>query len=162
MTTISNVEKIERLANEIVTEAKRVEAKFEIDTRKDIDFGIEVEVRRATYKGVQKIFGIIYDFTKDKSTIWVETKDDIYKVKAEEVKVKKDNPQPKKGFNKNKTKLTETAVKDIFLMATTSKLTHKQIVGWVKLHHGIEIVPKTVSDIKLGKRWAKLGLVKGV
>lgn len=130
--------------------------------RTELDFGVLVEVNNAVKKGVKKLIGIVYDYTRDKSTIWVETTEDIYKVKAEDVQVvNREAKQPKGGFNSHKTKLTENIVRDIFLMATTTSLSHKHIANWVYLEYGVEIVPKTVSDIKLGKRWKKLGLVKG-
>ena len=153
----------ERLANQLIEEAIKIDTVVEVNEASKIDFGVMLEVNNVVKKGVKKLIGIVYDFTKDKSTIWVETKDDIYKVPAEDVKVVENKkPQAKTGFNGYKTKLTESVVRDIYFMATTSKMSHKAIAGWVLLHYGIEIVPKTVSDIKLGKRWKKLGLVKGV
>lgn len=154
--------KFERLANQLIEEVIKKESVIEVKKASRIDFGVMVEVSNVAKKGLKKLMGIVYDFTKDKSTVWVETKEDIYKVKAEDVKVvPRETRQPKKGFNDHKTKLTESAVRDIYLMATTTKMSHKAIVGWIYLHHGIEIVPKTVSDIKLGKRWKKLSLLKG-
>lgn len=153
------MENVKRLAVQLVDE---IEALGEVKEASKIDFGVMVEVESLVRKGVKKVIGLVYDYTKDKSTIWVETSEDIFKVKAEDVKVVPQlKTQPKGGFNANKTKLTEQAVRDIFLMATTTNLSHKHIANWVYLEHGVEIVPKTVSDIKLGKRWKKLGLVKG-
>lgn len=153
------MENIKRLAVQLVDE---IEAIGEVKEASKIDFGVVVEVNNAVKKGVKKLIGLVYDYTADKSTIWVETSEDIYKVKAEDVKVvPQEKKQPKGGFNTHKTKLTEQMVRDIFLMATTTKSSHKYIANWVLMEYGVEIVPKTVSDIKLGKRWKKLGLVKG-
>lgn len=135
-------------------------AKTESNHLQDLKEGTLVEINKIVKKGVTKVLGIVYDFNKNKDTVWVETTEDIYKIPSKEIKVVNNTTQPKKGFNKNKTKLTEQAVRDIYLMATTTNLSHKHIVSWVKLHHNIEIVPKTVSDIKLGKRWKRLKLTE--
>lgn len=153
------MENIRRIAVQLVDE---IEAIGEVKEANTIDFGVVVEVRNTVKKGVKKLIGLVYDYTADKSTVWVETTEDIYKVKAEDVKVvPQEKKQPKGGFNAKKTKLSEQAVRDIFLMATTTKSSHRYIANWVLLEYGIEIVPKTVSDIKLGKRWKKLGLLEG-
>lgn len=153
------MENIKRLAVQLTEEIEKI---GEVKEASKIDFGVMVEVRSAVKKGVKTLIGLVYDYTADKSTIWVETSEDIYKVPAELVDVVPQlKTQPKGGFNAKKTKLTEQAVRDIFLMATTTKSSHRYIANWVLMEYGIEIVPKTVSDIKLGKRWKKLGLVEG-
>lgn len=160
MTTLFEIENA--LGKDVETvldgiETKKVERKSIEDViKEEIGFGTMVTIKRTTVRGIVKLLGMIYDYTKDKKTVWVETKDDIHKVGVKEVEVVRNEPnQPKVGFNKHKTKLTKEAVRDIYLLATTTRMSHKCIVSWVMLHHGIEIVPKTVSDIKLGKRWGK-------
>lgn len=153
------MENLKRLAVQLVNEIETIE---EVQEASKIDFGVMVEVENTIKKGVKKFIGLVYDYTKDKSTIWVETTEDIFVVKAENVKVvPQEKKQPKGGFNSHKTKLTEAIVRDIYLMATTTKSSHKYIANWVLMEYGVEIVPKTVSDIKLGKRWKRLGLVEG-
>ena len=146
-----NTNEFNRLANELIEKTVQEEIA-------GLDIGVMVEVTGLVKRGVKKLFGVVYDYTKDHKTLWVETAEDIYKVDSSAVKVV-EKTQPTKGFNLHKTKLTEQAVRDIYLMATTSNMSHKQIVGWVLIHHGSEIVPKTVSEIKLGKRWKKLNLL---
>ena len=146
-----NTNEFNRLANELIERTIKEEVA-------GLDIGVMVEVKGFIKRGIKKLVGVVYDYTKDRETLWVETDEDIYKVEGSAVKII-EKTQPTKGFNHHKTKLTEQAVRDIYLMATTSKMSHKQIVGWVLIHHGIEIVPKTVSDIKLGKRWKKLNLL---
>ena len=160
MTTLFEIENA--IGKDITTvidgiEASKAERKsIEDSLKEEIEFGTLVTLRRTTVRGIVKVLGMIYDYTKDKNTVWVETTEDIYKVDVKDVEVFNNPPkQAKVGFNKYKTKLTKEAVRDIYLLATTTKMCHKQIVSWVMLHHGIEIVPKTVSDIKLGKRWGK-------
>ena len=152
----------EILSNQLIEEVIKRDTVIDVKKASKIDLGVLVEVKNLTKKGIKQLIGMVYDITKDKSTVWVETADDIHVLKADDVEVLPLTPkQPKQGFNDHKTKLTESAVKDIFLMATTTDMSHKSIVSWVYLHYGIEIVPKTVSDIKLGKRWRRLNLVKG-
>jgi hypothetical protein len=161
MTTLFDIE--QAIGKDVTTivdgiEAKKVERKsIEDALKEEIEIGTLVTLKRNTFRGVLKVLGMIYDYNKDKSSLWVETSEDIYNVDPKDVEVVKAKPtQAKKGFNHHKTKLTELAVKDIYLMATTTKMNHLAIANWVKVHHEIEIVPKTVSDIKLGKRWGKL------
>lgn len=146
--------------NEIMEQAKKVHGarKSTIAKKKAIRLGALVVVDKVTTYGIKKIFGLVYDFNKDKSKVWVESTEDIHVADLKEVKVlkAKAKKQPTKGFNHHKTKLHANAVKDIYTMAHSTEMTHPQLVSWVFMHYGIEIVPKTISDIKLGKRWAKL------
>lgn len=152
--------RFEYLANELIKEAIKADAVISIN-RPKTELGVIVEVNRVAKRGVKKILGFVYEMVKGTNRVEVETSTELLKVDVTEVKaVTPVKTQSKTGFNHHKTKLTEMAVRDIYLLATTTKMTHQAIVNWVYINHGIEIVPKTVSDIKLGKRWRKLSLIE--
>lgn len=144
--------------NEIMEQSKKVHGTRKVKkSKKDsIDFGVKISVNRVTIAGVKKLVGLVYDFNADKSKIWIETKDDVHVADIKDVElINSVKSQPTKGFNHHNTKLNKNAVSDIYALALTTNMTHQQIANWVELHYDIEIVPKTVSDIKLGKRWGK-------
>lgn len=58
---------------------------------------------------------------------------------------------------KNPRKLNRKIAREIYELSHKEGLSHKEIVSTIKETYGISIVPHTVSDIKLGKRWKGVG-----
>ena len=123
-------------------------------TSKDMTQAVREEADRIKLFGIKEILKVAINSPQEPK------KEEVREVVPFNVLVLPKRVKQKQGYNRYKTKLNREMAEEIFYLATTTDLRHKYIAERIKLKYGVEIVPKTVSDIKLGKRWKKLGLVK--
>lgn len=122
-------------------------------TSKEMTQAVREEADRIKLFGIKEILKAAINNPQEPK------KEEVREVVPFNVLVLPKRVKQKQGYNRYKTKLNREMAEEIFYLATTTDLRHKYIAERIKLKYGVEIVPKTVSDIKLGKRWKKLNLV---
>lgn len=123
-------------------------------TSKEMTQAVREEADRIKLFGIKEILKVAINSPQEPK------KEEVREAVPFNVLVLPKRVKQKQGYNRYKTKLNREMAEEIFYLATTTDLRHKYIAERIKLKYGVEIVPKTVSDIKLGKRWKKLNLVR--